>query len=131
MLLKRPATSVFKLRQYHLEKSENSPNCYRSHRERDRGVGCYTFRSHFSKLLSALGRIFQIFCPLKVPFSSFCPSPVTIFSYVPSRAIKMILCVRSRSSKWNVLSTLGSNLNCNSALCEIFSVGPSVNLIKE
>ena len=35
------------------------------------GRGLTLFRSHLSKILSAVGRIFQIFCPLEVQFFKF------------------------------------------------------------
>ena len=61
--------------------------------------GAALFRSHFSKFLSAVGCILQVFCPFKVPFSSFCPFFVTVLSYVCSKAIKTRPLVRSRSPK--------------------------------
>ena len=51
------------------------------------------------KFLSALGRLFQTFCPIKVPFLSFCPFYVTLFSFVRSRAIKIKFRLRSKVSK--------------------------------
>ena len=47
--------------------------------------------SHFSKFLSSLGRVLQIFCPLKAPFlvSVRSWSQFFFFSFVCSRAIKM------------------------------------------
>ena len=37
------------------------------------GGGTTPFSSHFSKLLSILSRISEMFYLLKVPFSNFCP----------------------------------------------------------
>ena len=41
--------------------------------------GATLFRSHFSKLVSILGRVSEMVCLFKVPFLNFCPFEVPIF----------------------------------------------------
>ena len=65
--------------------------------ERATGGGVAILRPIF-RTFAALGRVFQIFCPLKVPFLSFHPF-FHKFSFVYSRAIKMRYLVRSRIPK--------------------------------
>ena len=57
-----------------------------------------TFRSHFSKILSALDHIFVFFCLIKVPFQEFCPFKVSIL-ILHSRTNRIMFCVCSRVSK--------------------------------
>ena len=51
--------------------------------------GLTLFRSHLSKFLSAVGRIFQIFCPLEVRFFKFKSVLIQVILFVCFRAIKI------------------------------------------
>ena len=78
------------------------------------------FRSRFSNFLSALGRVFQIFYPLKVPFLNFYPlSRSQFFHSVSTQELKIRYRIHSGMSKMRFCvcsRALGGLFNCCTSL---------------
>ena len=79
------------------------------------GGGPIIFRLHFSTFLSTLGRVLQIFCPLKsTSFKFLSVLGHKFFSFFSSGAIKMRFCISGTACK--LRSYCMSSIRCKNEI---------------